>query len=205
MSSMKKMQIGLIITLFIAVIAVSFSITLWQNRAEMKHELSSFKQKNEEKDRKIQQYRNQTIKKESGNKQSQRGSSLDQATDILVANKKLMDALFNYPTIDNRLDRAKDYLTESQYQKMKEQQSDQQKNETESALQELKVFPSTEATTNSQIVINEITTQIKVEETVTPQRMYVKVVYEKTDGEWKATNLLFTAVSIEDVKQVEEK
>ncbi|EUJ16560.1 hypothetical protein [Listeria aquatica] len=202
---MKKMQIGLIITLFIAVISVSFSITLWQNRVEMKQELSSFKQKNEEKDRKIQQYRNQTIKKESGNNQSQKSSSLDQATDILVANKKLMDALFNYTTIDNRLDRAKDYLTESQYQKMKEQQSDQQQNETKSTLQELKAFPSTEATANSQVVMNEITTQIKVEETVTLQRMYVKVDFEKTDGEWKATNLLFTAVPTNDVKQVEEK
>lgn len=199
------MQIGLIITLFIAVISVSFSITLWQNRVEMKQELSSFKQKNEEKDRKIQQYRNQTIKKESGNNQSQKSSSLDQATDILVANKKLMDALFNYTTIDNRLDRAKDYLTESQYQKMKEQQSDQQQNETKSTLQELKAFPSTEATANSQVVMNEITTQIKVEETVTLQRMYVKVDFEKTDGEWKATNLLFTAVPTNDVKQVEEK
>ncbi|MBC2373703.1 hypothetical protein HBP98_16955 [Listeria booriae] len=196
-----KKTILLFICLLVATIAVAFSITIWQDRATTIKQLEKIQKDDRDKQRTIEQYRKQTI---AGTDISPKETGEDeQFTDILANNKQLMQALYTYTNIQDRLENAKAFLTKDQYQKMKDTMSDEPQEKMESQIQDLKVYLLHNDDPNQQTIINEVSSQTIINNTATPQRVYVKTTFKKQDGEWKANQFLFTAIPSQDAKQEE--
>lgn len=194
-----KKTILLFICLLVATIAVAFSITIWQDRATTVQKLEKIQNDNQSQQRTIDQYR----------KKSQVGSDVSQKEEdaeliaIMVNNKQLMESLFTYTNVQDRLENAKPFLTQAQYQKMKDTMSDEPQEKIESQIQDLKAYLLHNDNPNQQTIINEVSSQTMVNKTATPQRVYVKTIFQKQDGEWKANHFLFTAIPSQDAKQEE--
>lgn len=201
-STLKKTLIALLSAL-IATIAISVSVTLWQERTETNEKMKEYKNDNLNKQKTIEQYRLKELKNSQKQINQTDDTFDDELTDLLMNNRDLINVLYSYSSTETRLENIKQYLTEDQYAKMLKTSADGHQENIKSKLDSLNVYVSEGENQSVRTIVNDVTSATEIDNTIMKQRIYVKISYEMQKEKWKAKEILFTAIPSEDIKMGE--
>ncbi|EAC4362754.1 hypothetical protein WO71_14885 [Listeria monocytogenes] len=199
---MKKTLIVLL-SVLIATISISFSVTLWQERTKINEKMKEYKSDNLNKQKTIEQYRIKELKNSQKQNNQTEESFDDELTEVLINNKELINELYTYTSTETRLENIKPYLTKDQYQKMFKTSADGHQEKIVSKLDSLNVYVLERKGQSVRTIVNEVTSATEINKTTMKQRIYVKISYEIQKGKWKAKEILFTAIPSQDLKMGE--
>ncbi|EMW0618144.1 hypothetical protein AAD008_002692 [Listeria innocua] len=199
---MKKTLIVLL-SVLIATISISFSVTLWQERTKINEKMKEYKSDNLNKQKTIEQYRIKELKNSQKQNNQTEESFDDELTEVLINNKELINELYTYTSTETRLENIKPYLTKDQYQKMFKASADGHQEKIVSKLDSLNVYVLERKGQSIRTIVNEVTSATEINKTTMKQRIYVKISYEIQKGKWKAKEILFTAIPSQDLKMGE--
>lgn len=189
-----KKTIGLLVSILVATIAISFSFTVWQSYQDVRKEMTAANKKNKTLTEKLELYRSKSMQENAKQKENKSESQTEELTDLFVQNTQLLHALYTYSSLEDRSKNIEPLISQTYYQKMNEQLSDQPEQSITSELKNYKTFQSIQASSREVTLLNEVAILTKVDKVITPQKIYVRVTYIKQKNKWVADQLLFTSI-----------
>lgn len=189
-----KKTIGLLVSILVATIAISFSFTVWQSYQDVRKEMTAANKKNKTLAEKLELYRSKSMQENTKQKENKSKSQTEEQTDLFVQNTQLLHALYTYSSLEDRSQNIQPLVSPTYYQKMNEQLSDQPEQAITSELKNYKTFQSIQASSREVTLLNEVAIVTKVDKVTTPQKIYVRVTYIKQKNKWVADQLLFTSI-----------